>query len=146
MNSLYLLTAYTGRESGSERTTVIGTVEMKWRTFWIAAFALVPGGLLTAIFFPLLNTWAFLWLFVVEGAAFYLIERRSREGLKLRTYQAFLDKRKSQSGTFFLCGQPIEVSGTEFGTIRQITAPVHVQVPGLDPADAISEDFEATTR
>lgn len=144
MISLYLLTAYTGRESGSERTTVIGTVEMKWRTFWIAALALVPGGIITAIFYPFVNVWAFLWLFVVEAAAFFLIERRSREGLKLRTYQTMFDKKRSNVNTFFLCGQPIEVSGTGFGTIRQITAPVKPQTAMAEAPEF--EDFEATIR
>ena len=88
INSLYLLTPMTGRTSGDDRTTVIGTVEMKWRTFWIVVFALIPGAILTGVFFPMINTWALLWMPIVVGAAFLLIERRSKEGLQLRTYQA----------------------------------------------------------
>lgn len=122
--SLYSLTPMTGRTSGSERTTVIGTVEMKWRTFWLTVLSLIPGGILTACFFPLLDVWAFLWLPIVTGGAFFMIERRSREGLGLRTYQGLLDRKKSSVNQFFLCGQPIEVGAAEYGTIRQITVPV----------------------
>lgn len=148
INSLYLLTPMTGRTSGADRTTVIGTVEMKWRTFWIAVLAMVPAGILTALFFPMLQSWALLWIPLIEGGAFLLIERRSNEGLKLRTYQALFDKKRSNVNTFYLCNQPVDVSGETFGTIRQITVPVY-----RDEDDArrpkqptYFEDFEASSR
>lgn len=147
INSLYLLTPMTGRTSGSDRTTVIGTVEMKWRTFWIGVFAMVPGGILTAVFFPMLNTWALLWFPIVVGAAFMLIERRSKEGLQLRTYQAMFDKKRSNVNTFYLCGQPVDVSGERFGTIRQVTVPVYRDEDDSRPKQpTYFEDFEASSR
>ncbi|HEX9087855.1 MAG TPA: hypothetical protein VF867_10045 [Arthrobacter sp.] len=145
--SLYSLTPMTGRTSGSERTTVIGTVEMKWRTFWVSTLSLVPGGILSAMFYPFVNVWAFLWLPILMGGAFYLIERRSTDGLKLRTYEGLLDKKKSSVNQFFLCGQPIEVGAAEFGTIRQITVPVRpVDGSGNHPADSRTKDFEEFIR
>lgn len=147
INALYLLTPMTGRTSGAGRTTVIGTVEMKWRTFWIIVFSMAPAGILTAVFFPLLQSWSFLWIPIVIGAAFFLFDRRSKDGLRLRTYQAMFDKRRSNVNTFFLCGQPIEVAGEEFGTIRQLTVPVHSD--GVNPAPAppiYFEDLEAPVR
>lgn len=147
INSLYLLTPMTGRTSGADRTTVIGTVEMKWRTFWIAVFAMVPAGILTALFFPMLQSWALLWIPLIEGGAFLLIERRSKEGLKLRTYQAMFDKKRSAVNTFYLCGMPVDVTGETFGTIRQITVPVHRDDDDTRPAQPIYfEDFEASSR
>lgn len=143
--SLYSLTPMTGRTSGSERTTVIGTVEMRLRTFWVGALAAVPGGILSAIFFPIFNVWAFLWMPVVIAAAFYLFERRTRDGLGLRTYRALLDKKSSNSNTFFLCNQPIEVGVADFGTIRQITVPVHRPSDAVQP-DATPVDFEEFIR
>lgn len=144
--SLYSLTPMTGRTSGSERTTIIGTVEMKWRTFWLVIASLVPGGILTAVFFPLLDVWAFLWLPIVVGSAFYLIERRSREGLHLRTYQGLMDKKKSNVNQFFLCGQPIDVGTAEYGTIRQLTAPVRPAYSNGSGAAAEPADFEEIIR
>lgn len=123
INSSYLLTSMTGKEAGTDRTTVIGTVEMKMRTFWIGVIALVPGAILAGIFFPLLNAWSLLFIAAVEGAAFWLIEKRAKDGLKLRTYQAMFDKKRSDVGTFYLCGTPIDVSGTQFELIRTSTAP-----------------------
>lgn len=147
INSLYLLTPMTGRTSGADRTTVIGTVEMKWRTFWIVVIAMVPAGILTAMFFPLLESWALLWIPMVEGAAFLLIERRSKEGLRLRTYQVMFDKKRSNVNTFYLCGQPVDVSGETFGTVRQITVPVFRDDDASRPVQpTYFEDFEASTR
>ena len=147
INSLYLLTPMTGRSSGADRTTVIGTVEMKWRTFWIAAIAMVPAGILTAVFFPMLQSWALLWIPLVEGAAFLLIERRSKEGLKLRTYQAMFDKKRSNVNTYYLCGMPVDVTGEQFGTIRQITVPVYRDEDDSRPAQpTYFEDFEASVQ
>ncbi|MET4144035.1 hypothetical protein [Arthrobacter sp. UYCo732] len=147
INSLYLLTPMTGRTSGADRTTVIGTVEMKWRTFWIAVFAMVPAGVLTAIFFPMLGSYAMLWIPIVQAAAFVLIERRSKDGLQLRTYQAMFDKKRSAVNTFYLCGQPVDVSGETFGTIRQITVPVYRDEGDSRPAQpTYFEDFEASSR
>jgi hypothetical protein len=144
--SLYSLTPMTGRTSGSERTTIIGTFEMRLRTFWLSLASLVPGGILTAVFFPLLDVWAFLWLPIITGGAFYLIERRSREGLGLRTYQGLLDKKNSSVNQFFLCGQPIEVGTAEYGTIRQLTVPVRPVDGSGAGATAEPADFEEIIR
>lgn len=138
--SLYSLTPMTGRTSGSERTTVIGTVEMKWRTFWIGIFALIPGGFLTLMFFFLIREWAFLWIPIVEIAAFYLIERRTGDGLNVRTYQAIVDKKKSNINTFYLCGQPVDIEDDKHGIIRQITVPVKPAAVG--PGTSTREYFE----
>ena len=92
INSLYLLTDMTGRASGSERTMIVATMEMKMRTFWIALAAAVPGLILTALFYPMVGIWALAWLALSEGAAFFLIEKRTADGLRLRTYQTLLDK------------------------------------------------------
>lgn len=140
INSLYLLTPMTGRESGAERTTVIGTVEMRLRTFWIGLFALGPGAILTMIFYPMLDVWALLWLIIIEVAAFWLFEKRQSDGLKLRTWQGLFDKKKSNLNTFFLCGQPISVSDSKFGQIRMTAAPV------TPPAADDIFEFEAPAR
>lgn len=143
INSLYLLTPMTGRTAGSDRTMIIMTVEMKWRSFWIALAAFIPGLILTVIFTPMLGAWALLWLAGIEAAAFYLIERRSKDGLRLRTYQSMFDKKRSNLNVFYLCGSPIEITGTQFGTIQQVTAPVHKTTEDPDLSDVFGPDFEA---
>lgn len=143
INSLYSLTPMTGRTAGNDRTTVIGTVEMKWRTFWIAVFALIPGGLLTGMFFILIREWAFLWIPIVELAAFYLIEGRTSDGLNVRNIQAIADKKNAKINTFYLCGRPIDIHDDSYGIVRQITMPVQPAAagPGLVPQREYFEDF-----
>lgn len=146
INSLFLLTDYTGRTSNQGRTTVIGTVEMKLRTAVIGGIALVPGFLLMLIVMPFLGTWSILAVPLVEGLAFLLIEKRSNEGLKLRTYQTLRDKKRSSLNEFRICGEPIQVSKQEFGYIRQMTVPTETASDGKRPKQATEIDFEALTR
>lgn len=146
INSLFLLTDYTGRTSNQGRTTVIGTVEMKLRTAVIGGIALVPGFLLMLIVMPFLGTWSILAVPLVEGLAFLLIEKRSNEGLKLRTYQTLRDKKRSNLNEFRICGEPIQVSKQEFGYIRQMTVPTETASDGKRPKQATEIDFEALTR
>lgn len=147
INSLYLLTDMTGRASGSERTMIVATLEMKMRTFWIGLAAAVPGLILTALFYPLVGIWALTWLVLTEAAAFFLIEKRTADGLRLRTYQTLLDKKRSNKDTFYLCGQPVDVGSTEFGKIQQITAPVHREKQDVNVLDLFNnENDEAKAR
>ena len=147
INSLYLLTDMTGRASGSERTMIVATMEMKMRTFWIALAAAAPGLILTALFYPMIGIWAMVWLALTEGAAFFLIEKRTSDGLRLRTYQTLLDKKRSNKDTFYLCGQPVDVGSTQFGKIQQITAPVNREKQDMNVLDLFhNENDEAKAR
>lgn len=103
---------------------VVATFEMKMRHFWIGIFAAVPGFLLLLITMPLMGSLSIIWLIIVEAAVFFLIERRSRSGLKLRTFQALIDRSRSDVGVFQLCGRPVEVSDSAFGSITEMTVPV----------------------
>lgn len=146
INSLFLLTDYTGRTSNQGRTTVIGTVEMKLRTAVIGGIALVPAFLLMLILIPFVGTWSILAVPTVLGLAFLLIERRSNEGLRLRTYQTMRDKYRSNLNEFRLCGEPIDPSGADFGLVRQMALPTEKHGDARRPAPADVIDFEALTR
>ena len=146
INSLFLLTDYTGRTSNQGRTTVIGTVEMKLRTAIIGGIALVPAFLLMLIVMPFVGTWSILAVPAVLGLTFLLIEGRSKEGLRLRTYQTMRDKYRSHLNEFRLCGEPIDPSGAGFGYIRQMALPTENLGDAKHPAPADVIDFEALTR
>lgn len=109
VNSLYLLTELTGKQASAGRTAVIGTFEMKWRHLWIGIFALVPGLLLTMIFVGPLGPSAILLIPAVEIAAFYLFAKRQRDGLRLHTWRAVLDRKKATTNKFTLCGQVLDL-------------------------------------
>ena len=72
---------------------------------------------LTAIFWPFLGVYALFVLIAVEGAAFWMIETRTRTGLELRRYQRFVDMRKSISGSFIMCGEVIDPHQNVFGYV-----------------------------
>ncbi|MEH0110610.1 hypothetical protein V6N00_12940 [Tersicoccus sp. MR15.9] len=142
INSLYDLTAMTGRSSGSERTTVIGTVEMRWRTLWISVIGFVPALVMFLATMAFLNVWALLWFPLTIAAAFYLLERRTSEGLQLRTYQSLFDRKRSSVNEFYLCGQPIDVAGAGFGSIRTVTGSLPARP---DRPETLEEYEEART-
>lgn len=132
-----MLTDYTGRTSNQDRTTVIGTVEMRYRTFWVAGIAILPAFLIMIITLPFFGVWSTLAIPGTIGLALLLIERRSKDGLRLRTYQTIRDRNRSSLNEFRLCGEPITVLGSDFAYVRQIALPV-------DAADekTAADDFE----
>lgn len=142
INSLFLLTDYTGRTSSQGRTTVIGTVEMKHRTFWVAAISLAPAFIIMLITLPFLGIWSALAIPGTIGLALLLIERRSKEGLRLRTYQTIRDRRSSALNQFQMCGEPITVLGNDFAYIRRMALPTEVKA--VEPVDIT--EFEGLTR
>jgi hypothetical protein len=69
-------------------------------------------GVLTFVIVPPLG--------VIVG--FVVFEGRQRKGLQLRRYEAYLDKRKVDPDTFFVCFQPV-TTGLGFNRIVNSTEP-----------------------
>lgn len=123
MHSLYTLTPLTGREASANRTVVIGTVEFNWRVWMILVWTAPVALLATVTAWPLIGQYAIIMLPLVEGAALWLIHRRTSTGLRLRTYQAINDKRRSNLNQFFLCGHKIDLSEDGFRVLMRNTTP-----------------------
>lgn len=124
INSLYLLTEMTGKQANTGRTAVIGTFEVKWRNLIIFLIALVPGMIITSIFFGLLGSIAVLWVPIVQIGAFWLFAKRQRDGLKLHTWKAVLDKKNAKTHRFTLCGQVLDLDSLPVTRIVSASAPV----------------------
>lgn len=139
MNNLHTLTALTGRDSNVNRTIVVQGFEARRRTVVVAAIGAVPGLLLTVILWGFIGEFAVLALPVAEGAAFWLIETRSRTGLQRRTYETLMDKKRSDAGQFYMCGRVIDPNLNELGTIMAST----VAAPGFTPAPVTPELSDA---
>lgn len=124
MHPLYMLTPMTGREAAEQRTVIIGTVELNWR-LWIILIAASPVALfVTLVFWPFFGQLALIMLPIVLIAAAVLFYQRSTSGLRLRRYQALMDKKKARSGTqLFLCGVPIDTSEAQFRRVMPAAAP-----------------------
>lgn len=124
MPPLYLMTELTGSRSNDDRKVIFSGYEMDFRHFWIAVVAAIPGIILTAIFWIILDSYALLFLIAVEVFAFYLIERRVRDGMELRTWQAIRDKRRAAVGRFYVCGSPVSMLEKEILTFKSSTLPL----------------------
>lgn len=131
---MFSLTELTGREASAQRTVVIGTVEMNWRVWMVLVWTFPLAVIVAALFYPFLQAGAILAIPLVEGGALYMIHRRTRSGLKLRTYQALLDRKRSAVNTFFICGQPIDLSIDKF----MVLANSAVQNPYYKPSTVVS--------
>ncbi|GAA4924903.1 hypothetical protein [Nesterenkonia rhizosphaerae] len=134
MNNLYMLTHLTGQTSQTERTAVIGFIEMRRRVLMILIFSGVPGLLVMLILTPILKAWAILALPIIIFTALWIFESRSRRGLQLRTWQHLTEKQKSaRSGeVFHQCGRPVSV-GDHW--MRLVPASVPVQTFDPEPED-----------
>ena len=131
--SVYVLTPLT-RDAGKSRRVIVQGIDLPWRT------VVITGSALIASILPM----AFIWLFIGQaallvipttiGAAFYLIERRTRSGLRLRTYQAALDKRRAVVNLFLCCGVPVDPSQNSVRLLKSSSAPA-VRLDDIDSID-----------
>lgn len=141
MPTMYTLTAMTGKEASANRTVVIGTIEFNWRVWMILVWAAPVALLATIVAWPFLGQVSLIMFPLVEGAAIFLIHRRSSQGLKLRTYQALWDKKRSDLNSFILCAQKIKVSSTDYRVLMQ-NAVAYVP-PTPAPPDALVDALMA---
>lgn len=120
---VYDLTPMT-RKADQGRRFVIGGFDIQKRTLLIGGVGFVPGAAITGLLYPMLGVWALLFIPFTMVMAFWLIEGRSSQGMKLRNWQTLLDKKKTRNGDFFICGHEIDVEQSDIHVIRSLTAPV----------------------
>lgn len=132
----YTLTNLTLR-SNQQRRVVIHGFDVRRRTFIIFLAALLPGLILTGIFWVFVGSYAVIMFAVAQGAAFWFVEGRSNSGLRLRTYQTLLDKRRSTVGSFSMCGRPFDPTSVPKRTLTQSSVPVTDNSEPQDRLDAL---------
>ena len=109
---VYTLTELT-RKIDENRRIIIQGVELRARLLKVLLIGLAPSALVAAFTAPVLGLYALFVFAAGEAAAYWLLEHRARRGLRLRTYQALIDRTRSQVGSFACCGvafDPLEVS------------------------------------
>ena len=129
MNNLHTLTALTGRDAAAQRTVVFKGFEARRRTAVVLAVGAAPAVMLTTVMWMFIGVYAVLCLPAVEGATWWLLETRSRNGLQQRTYETLLDRRRSDAGQFFMCGRVIDPDLNELGTVVLSTVPAPARTP-----------------
>jgi len=129
------------RDVATQRRVVIQGFDLPFRGLMIAGVSFIPAVVVTLIFWPLFGSLAVIAIPVVELAAFWIIETRTRSGLRLRRYQAFIDARRSLAGKFVCCGEVIDPLHGLWGTVVSSTIAVE---PFLSPlATRIDAAFES---
>lgn len=123
MHNLYTLTALTGRDADANRTVIVFGIEARQRPMVVALAAAVPGLVMTLVLWPVLGEFAALVLPTIVLAALVLVEARVRTGLRHRTYQALLDRGRSDAGKFFLCGREIDPDQRELTILQTACVP-----------------------
>lgn len=159
MNHMYTLTRLTGRGSGDNRTIVVQGFEAKRRTWQTLSVSGVAGVVVGAIAWPFVGYLAVLPLMAVAAAVFIVLNKRSREGMQLRSYQSLRDRHRSEAGQFFMAGARINPFQADSGWLRSNTVPgpaalaapredqdsheLHEdQAPEADPVSAEVDFFE----
>lgn len=123
---MYTLTGMTGKQASQGRTAVVSGFEVRWRTLILLGWSLVPALPIAGIFALFIGQAALAVIPVVIGLMFFLVERRSTKGLKLRTYQSILSHRqaKAKQNRFYICATPITVGDSKIETIASVSTPV----------------------
>jgi len=132
---VYTLTALT-RTANANRRVVIQGIDIPARGLMIAGLAAIPALIATVIAWAIVGELGILMLPIIELAAFWLIETRSRSGLRLRRYQTFYDQHRSIAGTFVCCGAPIDPLHGTWATVAASSTPA-LLVDDTDPAEDV---------
>jgi hypothetical protein len=121
---IFCLTPLT-RGAASQRRVVVHGFDLPARGLLIAGLAFVPAVVVAVIAWMMVGELGFLAVPLVEVLAFWLIETRTRSGLRLRTYQALTDKQKAKRevGKFFVAGRELDPLGGAWFTVRSGSVP-----------------------
>lgn len=98
MNNLYAMTHMTGRRNKEGRTSVIGTVEVQTRGFWIGASFALLGFISSALFIPLLGPApVFILPPLFAAVGLFLFNTRQRYGTGGYQWRAMKDSFQARS-------------------------------------------------
>lgn len=136
---LYDLTHFTGKDAQSDRGgALFGFIEYSRRHRLIFLIALFPAIIVTAVLAPMAGSLSVFGFVITQALFFFLMEARSRKGLKLRMYQTVYDKQVSIDGMLILCGKPVAPENLHQGWIVFSNTPV--DQPAADSDGGADED------
>jgi hypothetical protein len=104
---VYDLTNLT-RGASEQRRVVIQSFDVPLQSFVLVICGAIAALPFVAVLFPLFGFFALFSVAMVEVAVFWLFRWRSRSGLRLKNYQAILDRRRSHVGQILVCGYPYD--------------------------------------
>jgi hypothetical protein len=131
---VYDLTGLT-RGAGEQRRVVIQSIDVPLQSLVVTMVGLVASLPFVFAFYPLFGFFALLAIGVVELTTFWLFRWRSRSGLRLKNYQAILDRRRSRVSQFIVCGQPYDFTHGSAITVVSSSIPVRRAAVGVEVED-----------
>ena len=135
---VYDLTGLT-RSAGEQRRVVIQSFDVPLQSLVLAICGVVVALPFVVVLFPLLGYLALFGIGVVEAVVFWLFRWRARSGLRLKHYQAILDRRRSHVGQLLVCGQPYDLTRGLAITVvpSSVRSPRRGQDPGAAGVDGL---------
>ncbi|MEJ7648718.1 MAG: hypothetical protein WKF57_06765 [Nakamurella sp.] len=97
--------------------------DLPLRKVLVTIFAVAIAFLPTAIAWVFIGSYALGITAAIVGGVFWLVEARTRKGLRLRAYRALLDKRKESLGKFQSCGVEVNPMMTGYGVMHRSSMP-----------------------
>jgi hypothetical protein len=130
---VYTLTKFV-RQAGASRRVVIASFDVPLRGAIITGCAVFASILPMTIAWALVGQLALLIPPLFIAAVFYLVEARTRSGLRLRNYQAMVDKKRAAIGEFICYGKPVDPTPSGWGLIMASSMPSPYLKRGGDPS------------
>src|SRR5690606_3943486 len=125
----YNLTEMVGRRSDQDRTMIVATVEVRRTYFWISLIAAAPALLIALILSPIFGVYSVLVVIGVIAGAIFLFGTNTRDGLKVKQWEALNDRRHAGTGKVFLCQQEVDPLASDILHVKSGSVPTNVSQP-----------------
>ncbi|WP_138180197.1 hypothetical protein [Nakamurella multipartita] len=132
---MFVLTKYT-RDGSRNRQTVIQGFEMPLRKLVIILMGLAVSIVPTVFAAVFVDYWAMLIPLICVAAALWLVEHRTRDGLRVPMWQSIKHRYEEPIDQFLCGGRPVNPLAT--GYFRIIPSSVHVVRAEVDAAEVFS--------
>lgn len=127
---MFTLTRYT-REAGRNRISVIQGFEVPLRKLILVLTGLGLSVVPTVFVAVLLGYWAVLVPIVFVGGLLFLVETRSRDGLRVPMWKAIQHRQQEPVDQFLCGGKPVDPLATGYYRIVPSSIPVYRDQPDM---------------
>lgn len=102
---VYSLTELTGRFRNDERRWIVLSFEVRRHTAIVSGLSLLASAPVAALLALVVGPYALILPVLAVVAGLFLWDARQRRGLRLKNWQAILDKRRADNKTIFASGE-----------------------------------------
>lgn len=122
---LYDLTDLTGQRAGEKREVTIATIDMRPKVMIVVALSSLPGLMVAAALWPLLDVYAILVPFIISSACVWLFTAKTRDARQMPQYRALLDARlaKRRINKFYIGSKEFDPTMSDLEVLYQSAEP-----------------------